>query len=120
MTLSLPLSTLFPYTTLFRSLRNDVKLTGHLMNSKQRLTRYGLSANASRSQVYYLAPAETLIDVAQKLNISIKTIKELNPDLNLYQSTKILVPQKEEWPLAMESHSNQSGAYIRSRSRYSN
>src|SRR5690625_5338201 len=59
MTLSLPLSTLFPYTTLFRSLRNDVKLTGHLMNSKQRLTRYGLSANASRSQVYYLAPAET-------------------------------------------------------------
>lgn len=101
-------------------LRNDVRLSGHLKNSKQRLAQYGLSLAAAHSQVYYLSPTETLIDVAQKLNISIKTIKELNPDLNLYQSTKILIPQQEEWPLAMGSHTAQGDAYVRNRSRNSN
>lgn len=49
-------------------------------------------------ELYYLKPSESLIDVAMRLNISLKKIKEMNPDMNLYQSNRVYIPVNESSP----------------------
>lgn len=86
-----------------------------ILDSKRAFVKYELSVDSPDGKIYYLSPMETLVEVAQKLNISIEAIKDLNPDINLYQSAKIFVPNQkdEEWPLAMDTNINNDKAYIR-------
>ena len=96
-------------------LTNDNKLQHLVLNSKRAFFKYEMRKDSNGSQIYYLSPMETLVEIAQKLNISMETIKELNPQIDLYQSTKIYIPYKEEeWPLAMDTKTNSSKGYIRS------
>lgn len=42
--------------------------------------------------LYYLKPSESLLDVAVRLNIPLKKIKEMNPEMNLYKSNRFYIP----------------------------
>lgn len=46
-------------------------------------------------KVYFLKPAESLIDVAEKFNISLTKLKEINPGLDLYRTSRLLIPDTD-------------------------
>lgn len=45
-------------------------------------------------KIYYLKASESLLDVVQKLKISLDAIKLLNPNLDLYKSNRFYIPVK--------------------------
>ncbi len=55
------------------------------------MTSHGQQDYVSQ-KVYYLKPAESLLEVASRLNIPLEKIKHLNPNLDLYQVRRFFIP----------------------------
>lgn len=55
-------------------------------------SNYTIAISESRT-LYYLRPSESLLDVTKRLEISLERIKELNPDMDLFQSNRFYIPQ---------------------------
>lgn len=50
-------------------------------------------------KLYYLRPAESLLDVASRLNIPLEQIKNMNPNMDLYQSRRFYIPIPKPQPV---------------------
>lgn len=49
-----------------------------------------------KTKIYYLKPRETMLDVAQKFDLTLEDLLRLNPFLNLKKHQKIIVPTSKE------------------------
>lgn len=67
----------------------------HKVIEKKRMNFRFPFGHPETPRVYYLAPTETLVEVARKMKISLETLKELNPDLDLYQTSRIILPDTD-------------------------
>ncbi|HLT93299.1 MAG TPA: lytic transglycosylase domain-containing protein [Membranihabitans sp.] len=72
--------------------RSQILIHEKLNEKLHNAAHHGHSKNFLAHEIYYLKPSESLLDVASRLNIPLEQIKNMNPNMDLYESRRFFIP----------------------------